>query len=91
MAELGLAAMDPLYFGNLTVNQGGSGAVSMVLSLFESSILGWRNATVTKMVSVSKNFAVYSTILLNARFWYLQWIWQRPEKDEIRNACEGAD
>lgn len=47
--EIGLLSMDPLYFGNITVNQGGAGPVSMLLSLYESSIWGWRNAVVTKV------------------------------------------
>lgn len=48
--ELGLASIDPLYFGNLTVTQGGNGPVTAKLSLYEASIEGWRKAKVTKVV-----------------------------------------
>lgn len=48
--ELGLAATDPLYFGNITVSQDGGGPVSLTLALSDSSILGWSKATVTKVM-----------------------------------------
>lgn len=48
--ELGIEPNDPLYFGNLTVTQGGGGAVSVTLSLFECSIAGWTNMKVSKVM-----------------------------------------
>lgn len=48
--EIGLAATDPLYYGNITVSQSGGGPVSMTLRLSDSSILGWSKAVVTKVV-----------------------------------------